>query len=199
MGTAGRTSPSSGAEHTISHLLEMSATALGRRAAHHGAQVGMASVTVARLWQSMRVRLLTGDCVVRPLEAGTMRDRVHDAFTHLDRTGAMARECWSAYERKLRWVNDNVARLQQVCDEWATHDPAIGALLADPDVLGRTLARAGAPVRPAELDPAPARGTTRWAVQNCHLMRDRFTIVDLAEVTGCWTDPDVDAALAGGR
>jgi len=48
MGLAGRTAPSSGTEHTVSHLLEMSAA--GRRRAHasHGSQVGVASVVARR-------------------------------------------------------------------------------------------------------------------------------------------------------
>lgn len=197
MGVAGRTSPSSGAEHTISHLLEMSATALHRNAAHHGAQVGVASVVVARIWAAMRARLSAGECTVRPLDASTLRERVHAAFTHLDRTGAMARECWSAYERKLQWANEHLADIQRVCDDWATHDASIGSLLVAPEALSATLASAGAPVTMTALDPAPAQGTARWAVQNCHLMRDRFTIVDLAEMTGFWTDRDVDDALSG--
>jgi glycerol-1-phosphate dehydrogenase [NAD(P)+] len=43
MGLAGTTAPASGAEHTVSHLLEMAATRQGRRSAYHGAQVGAAA------------------------------------------------------------------------------------------------------------------------------------------------------------
>jgi glycerol-1-phosphate dehydrogenase [NAD(P)+] len=197
MGVAGRTSPSSGAEHTISHLLEMSATALSRPSALHGEQVGAASVVVARVWAAMRERLRAGECVVRPMDPNELRARVHAAFTHLDRTGAMARECWSAYERKLSWINDHIEQVQAVCDGWVEHDEAVGALLATPRTLTETLESAGASASLCELDPGPARGTARWAVQNCHLIRDRFTIVDLAELTGFWTDQDVDQALAG--
>jgi glycerol-1-phosphate dehydrogenase [NAD(P)+] len=197
MGVAGRTSPSSGAEHTISHLLEMSATALSRPSAHHGEQVGAASVVVARVWAAMRERLRAGECVVRPGDPHELQARVHGAYTHLDRTGAMARECWSAYERKLLWINDHLDEVQAVCDSWAAHDEAVDALLATPQTLTETLESAGASSSLCDLDPGPARGTARWALQNCHLMRDRFTIVDLAELTGFWTDQDVDDALAG--
>jgi len=41
MGVAGQTSPSSGMEHVISHLLDMASTARGTDTAHHGAQVGV--------------------------------------------------------------------------------------------------------------------------------------------------------------
>jgi glycerol-1-phosphate dehydrogenase [NAD(P)+] len=175
----------------------MSATALARPSALHGEQVGAASVVVARIWAAMRERLQSGACVVRPLDPQELRTRVHDAFTHLDRTGAMARECWSAYERKLSWINDHIDQVQAVCDSWADHDPAVDGLLTTPEVLAGTLEAAGASAALCDLDFGPTRGTARWAVQNCHLMRDRFTIVDLAELTGFWTDQDVDRALSG--
>jgi glycerol-1-phosphate dehydrogenase [NAD(P)+] len=195
MGVAGRTSPSSGAEHTISHLLEMAADAQGRRAAPHGTQVGAASVAVARIWAAMRERLGAGDGRVAPLDEARLRARVREAFLPLDPTGAVAAECWSAYERKLRWVNGHQAELAAVCADWARYDAVVGPLLAEPAALAETLRTAGAAASLAELDPDPGPDAVRWAVANCHLMRDRFTIVDLAEVTGCWGPSDVDAAL----
>ena len=35
----------------------------------------------------------------------------------------------------------------------------------------------------------------RWALANCHLMRDRFTIADLAFLLGLWDTPAIDALL----
>jgi glycerol-1-phosphate dehydrogenase [NAD(P)+] len=196
MGVAGRTAPSSGTEHTISHLLDMRATAELRPTLPHGAQVGAASVVAADVWDSMRRRLLAGRTEVRPLDPGRMQARVRKAFLPLDPTGAVAQECWSSYERKLHWINDHVHRLQDVCDEWADVDTDAEDLLVGSPRLADTLRAAGAPARFADLDPAPAPEIARWALANCHLMRDRFTIVDLAEVTGAWTDEDVDAVWA---
>jgi glycerol-1-phosphate dehydrogenase [NAD(P)+] len=36
----------------------------------------------------------------------------------------------------------------------------------------------------------------RWALLNCHLMRDRFTVADLATFGNLWDEAAVDAALA---
>lgn len=196
MGIAGRTSPSSGAEHTISHLLEMHANAFQRSAASHGTQVGAATVAVSRIWAAMRRRLLAGQFALTPLDGVVLRERVAQAFLPLDPSGAVAAECWSAYERKLRWINTHLDEIRAVCTGWADHDAAVGELLAEPAALAGTLRTAGAPAALEELVPAPDTDAVRWAVANCHLMRDRFTIVDLAEVTGWWTEPDVDAALA---
>jgi glycerol-1-phosphate dehydrogenase [NAD(P)+] len=199
MGIAGRTSPSSGAEHTISHLLEMHANASHREAAAHGAQVGAATVVVARVWAAMRRRLRAGQFTVAPLDESRLHERVAAAFGPLDATGAVAAECWSAYERKLRWVNAHLAEIRTVCEGWADHDAGLGDLLAEPAGVEGALRAAGAPAALDELEPALPTDAIRWAVANCHLMRDRFTVVDLAEVTGWWTDPDVDNALAPHR
>jgi glycerol-1-phosphate dehydrogenase [NAD(P)+] len=195
MGIAGRTSPSSGAEHTISHLLEMKANAGQQIAAPHGAQVGAATVVVARVWAMLRERLRAGRFRVAALDETELGGRVARAFLPLDPSGAVAAECWSAYERKLSWINGHLPELRAVCEEWERYDAAIGALLAEPAALSGTLRAAGAAATLTELDPAPSRHAARWAVANCHLMRDRFTIVDLAEVTGCWGEDDVDEAL----
>jgi glycerol-1-phosphate dehydrogenase [NAD(P)+] len=196
MGIAGRTSPSSGTEHMISHLLDMRAHAEQRPGGRHGAQVGVGSVVAASIWETMRSRLGSGGQVVAPLPVDVMRQRIEDAFLVLDPSGTVAKECWSAYERKLTWINAHLPKLQAICDGWAGCDPTVGELLAAPTTLATTLRRAGAAARFADLDPAPSEATARWALANGHLMRDRFTIVDLAEVTGNWSADDVDRVWA---
>ena len=39
------------------------------------------------------------------------------------------------------------------------------------------------------------RPRLRWALANCHLMRDRFTVADLAFFMGMWDSSDVDGLL----
>src|SRR5207253_3704758 len=62
MGVAGRTSPGSGMEHTVSHLLEM-AEAPGESAPLHGAKVGALSVLATLLWERVRVAARAGRLV----------------------------------------------------------------------------------------------------------------------------------------
>ena len=57
LGAVGRTAPLSGAEHAISHLLDMAAMRTGVPTGLHGAQVGVASVVVAAMWQDLLERL----------------------------------------------------------------------------------------------------------------------------------------------
>ena len=193
MGVAGRTAPSSGAEHTISHLLEMRADALGVPSASHGSQVGVASVFAALVWQRVRQRLAAGDFVVDVANLAS-RERVVEAFAHLDPTGAMAQECWSGYERKADWIRGHEEQLRGVVDDWPILDETFAGLLAPAAELAGALRAAGAAVDFAELDPAPPEDAVLWALAHCNLVRDRFGIVDIAALLGVW-EPDDIASL----
>jgi glycerol-1-phosphate dehydrogenase [NAD(P)+] len=193
MGLAGTTAPASGAEHTVSHLLEMAAARQGRRSAYHGAQVGAAAVLAALVWRHVRQRVHAGAQLMQCPSDDQMRPEVFRAFSSLDPSGAMAEECWHDYQRKL-------ARWRQRHGDADQLDPAhledAASLLEEPAVLRAALQLSGAPAQMAQLDPPVDARTTRWALANCHLMRDRFTIIDLACLLGVWQPADVDAVLA---
>ncbi len=196
MGLAGTTAPASGAEHTVSHLIEMAATRQGRRSAYHGAQVGAAAVLAALVWQHVRERVRAGLVLLRCPADEQMRPAVLQAFGALDPSGALAEECWRGYRRKLaRWRERHGASGR--LDPAQLDDAA--RLLEQPAALTTALRRSGAPALMAELDPPVDPRTTRWALANCHLMRDRFTVVDLAFFLGIWQPADVDAVLAAAR
>jgi glycerol-1-phosphate dehydrogenase [NAD(P)+] len=193
MGLAGTTAPASGAEHTVSHLLEMSAARQGRRSAYHGAQVGVAAVLTAIVWRHVRQRVQAGARLLRCPSDHQMRPEVVRAFSTLDPSGAMAEECWREYQHKL-------ARWRERHGDEDQLDPAqleeAACLLEEPGVLQGALRRSGAPAQMSQLDPPVDAQTARWALASCHLMRDRFTIVDLAFLLGAWQPADVDAVLA---
>jgi glycerol-1-phosphate dehydrogenase [NAD(P)+] len=194
MGAAGRTAPSSGLEHTISHLLEMRADANGERSASHGSQVGVASVVAALAWRRVSDRLAEEGVTLLETNVAT-RERVLVAFADLDDTGATARECWRLYERKASWIRVHLRDLQRLVDEWSVHASEIERLLLPVEVLVTSLRDAQAPVRFDQLDPSPTDGEVAWALRNCHLLRDRFSVIDLADLMGAWTMDDVAAVL----
>jgi glycerol-1-phosphate dehydrogenase [NAD(P)+] len=134
MGVAGRTAPSSGSEHLVSHLLEMRGDALGLSTASHGSQVGAASVFAGIVWQHVRERITRGDCLA---DASNIADfeRVRAAFTHLDASGAMAEECWTNYQRKSKWIRLHLDDINGVLNDWTTHDVKIEALLEPPEFV----------------------------------------------------------------
>jgi glycerol-1-phosphate dehydrogenase [NAD(P)+] len=193
MGAAGRTAPSSGMEHTISHLLDMASN--GRNALH-GAQVGVATVIAALTWRHVRRRIADDGLRLMFPEAEPMLRRVRAAFDPIDPTGAMSRECMADYDAKLARWNASKDSLSALASAWPEHESALDGLLVDPVRLVEALRKVGAPLRFGQLDPPVDPATARWAVANCHLMRDRFTVADLAWFLGAWTDADVDAVLA---
>jgi glycerol-1-phosphate dehydrogenase [NAD(P)+] len=206
MGVAGRTAPLSGTEHTISHLLDMAAEVDGRDTAFHGAQVGVAAVIVALAWRRVLrdldpERITAGAAAADgPAKLEARRSRVAAAFDRLDVTGAATAECWSDYRRKVeRWEAAQDRRVAFARD-WPTHRRAIEALVLDPRSITEGLRTAGAPTRFSELDPPVPAGVARWAVASCHLMRDRFTLADLVELTGAtghgWDTAFADELLA---
>ena len=193
MGVAGRTSPGSGMEHTVSHLLEM-AEDHGEPSPLHGAKVGALTVLAALLWVRVRDAARRGALAeLRFPSPEEMKERVDDAFGPADPSGRMAAQCWHDYARKLERWHGTAESLRTLPDRWPAFDAELDALLAPPERLVGALRAAGAPTRLAELgireEPA------RWALANCHLMRDRFTVADLAFLIGIWEPADVDSLL----
>ncbi len=203
MGVAGSTAPSSGMEHAISHLLEMAATARGRPASFHGAQVGVASVVAARTWAHV-LRVIGDGGLDRDTglpDPDAVRDRIGRAFAAIDPGGSMAAECFDGYARKLRRLaSANAgAPLAALRSAWPAHRAALDAMLIDPGALAGTLRSAGLPARFGDLAEPVDDATARWAVANCPLLRQRFGVADLATLLGAWEEADVDEVLAAPR
>ena len=193
MGVAGTTAPSSGMEHTVSHLIDMAMHQRGVEAALHGAQVGVSTVVAATLWHRVLERLGARGVTLRSPREEEMAPRIRRAFAPLDPSGDMGDECWRLYSRKLaRWVA-NRDRLQRV--DWGEVARSARELLVEPAALCGALAAGGAPVRFSQLDPPIDEAVVRWALLNCHLMRDRFSIADLAFLLGVWDEREVDGVL----
>jgi glycerol-1-phosphate dehydrogenase [NAD(P)+] len=196
MGIAGRTAPVSGTEHTVSHLLDMAAARSGRPTGLHGAQVGVATLAVAVAWDRVLEtldpeRLLDG----RETEDAAARLRIEAAFASLDDSGTMAAECWTAYRRKLERWRASTAAIRRLVAGWDDVRTEIRGLLGSPAAIARALLDAGGPATFEQLDPAVNRQTAVWALMNGHLIRDRFTVADLARFGGIWTDAFVGAAI----
>jgi glycerol-1-phosphate dehydrogenase [NAD(P)+] len=188
LGIAGRTSPISGTEHTVSHLLDMAAAREDRRTGLHGAQVGVAALAVSVAWRRI-LDSLDPEALVRAETpaASTMRARIDEAFRRLDPSGTMAAECWSQYRTKLaRWDAARDVRSGVVAG-WATIRAELEDVLGRPADIARALRAAGAAATFDELDPPATADQAAWALLNGHLIRDRFTLADHAWFGGAWS------------
>ncbi len=199
MGIAGQTSPSSGMEHTVSHLLDMANNSRHTANAHHGAQVGVATVVVAILWKRIRQKLADGrlEPVLLP-SALDAEVTVRSAFDWMDPDGATATECWTDYSQKLEHLRavDAPELVAAAMTHWSSHETALDDLLESPENIVTALRDAGAPTRFSELENPSEPDDVVWALTNCHLMRNRFTIADLAYLSGNWTPELVAGALS---
>jgi glycerol-1-phosphate dehydrogenase [NAD(P)+] len=198
MGVAHQTSPSSGMEHTVSHMLDMAKGARGEDTAHHGAQVAVATAVASILWSRMARRLADGGLDgFRLLDDADARARIDEAFGWMDADGATADECWKDYSKKLAHLRSigASAALAAAEAEWPRHAATLRTMLESPARIVAALEAAGAPTRFSALDRPASHDDVVWALTHCHLMRNRFTIADLAFATGWWTDDEVRSVL----
>src|SRR6266480_4580130 len=107
--------PISGSEHVTSHVLDMIADHYRRGLALHGAQVGVATITAAQLYQhflsSFEPEEVDFDSCY-PDDA-VLQARMERLIVKIDASGAMARECWSDYSKKLKLWCQNRRRFEQ--------------------------------------------------------------------------------------
>lgn len=203
LGIAGRTAPISGSEHAISHLLDMAAARTGEPTELHGAQVGVAAVVTAALWQEVLERFDPERALAAPPLPAVAQARIARTFADFDPTGEMADECWRLYRRKLAaWTAGEEAR-RAFAARWPAHRATLAQGLVSPERIAAMLTAAGAPTRFSELSPTADLAVARWAVSSAHLLRDRFGVLDLVDLTGSWTDREISrvlerAAAAGG-
>ena len=201
LGIAGKTAPLSGVEHLVSHLIDMAAEQHGLPFAFHGAQVAVAALPVAAAWEAFLdgfdPRSLDLDRLFP--DAGELEPAVRRAFSEIDPSGAVGDECWSDYEKKLAVWHGARHSVEGFLKDWEGHRAKIREMVLPPEKLGEALRAAGAPTRFGALDPPVSPETVRWALRNCHLMRNRFTLADLLFFSGSWDENFIERILARAR
>ncbi|MFM2720179.1 iron-containing alcohol dehydrogenase [Microbacterium mcarthurae (nom. nud.)] len=197
IGEAGSTAPLSGVEHLVSHVLDMAALAEGGEHDLHGAQVGVASVLSAALWDvaltEERVFDVGPDDLVVPLG---LEERVRAVWHPVDSSGALGDECWRAVETKMRrWVAA-APMIEDFFHRRREHVSTLRALAADPALPVAALRAWGAPTTFAQLRPAVSADRARWALEALPFMRDRMSLADLLVLAGRWNDDLFDRVFA---
>ena len=197
-GVAGTTACLSGVEHLISHMLDLYHGQHHLPMGLHGAQVGVATVVAASAWEMCFERMASSrpsQLAPSALDEAAARERIDRAFGGLDPTGRIAAECWSDYSRKLQACHDKLDVVTGLLQSWLDHEPELRGLVRPAELVGGGLRAASVPATFSELDPSVDPGLARWAIENCSLMRNRFTVVDLLTLLGWWTSDDVTEVL----
>jgi len=171
MTLAGGSHPASQGEHLISHYAEMMGDPAWP-ATLHGEQIGVTTLTMARLQE----RMLDGG----PPRLGATRATEADLVAHFGpELGAACRDAFAPKRLDAARAESLSARLAAA---WPAIQARIARAMRPAHAIERALEAAGAPVAPAGL--GWTAGFYRDAVLHARFIRDRFTFLDLADDGG---------------
>ena len=193
--TYGReSSPVSGFEHVVSHMLDLGADHFGRQTANHGSQVAVAGIPalIALGWLLDGLDPATVDIEKCYPTREAMERRVKDTFAEFDPTGAMGAECWNDYRQKLEGWYEARPKFEAFLADWENKKAHLESLMTRVEPYVTALEKAKHPLYFEELNVPVPESQARWAYHNAHLMRKRFSSSDLIFFLGwlddAWTD-----------
>lgn len=198
MGIVGSTAPASGTEHAVSHLLEMERSRQGMPAAAHGMQVTVATRLAVRVWQLVDSTIRSAPVQIREPGETTSRDAVVRAFAEFDER--TVDECWTAYSAKRNWLLAHQSAVESLVFDWDAF--VRSSTLPSPEQFDEISHASGLPTRAEDLGMGYDEDLLFWALRSSHVLRERISIVDLADLLGVWSDETArsivtDAATAG--
>jgi glycerol-1-phosphate dehydrogenase [NAD(P)+] len=187
-------SPVSGYEHVVSHMLDMSAEHYDRPIGNHGSQCAVAGIPtligMGWLLDNLDPAKVDIDRCYPSYEV--MEERVRAAFAEIDPTGASGAECWSDYKKKLDGWYLARPQFEQFLADWDSQKAHLESLMLRVEPYVRSLNASGHPMLFDELNVPIPEDQARWAYHNAHLMRKRFFASDIVYFMGWfdegWTD-----------
>jgi glycerol-1-phosphate dehydrogenase [NAD(P)+] len=189
---AGESAPLSGLEHVTSHMLDLSAEHFGREVGNHGSQCGLATALVLiafdELMNSVDVATAEPRFLSKGLDLGAEEQSVRDAFGPIDASGAVWKECWSDYRKKLDVWNSSEEAVAHFQSDWTTHRSELLSYLTTPEQFMAALAATGHPLHFENVTPGIPEDQARWAFAHARLMRKRISIADVLYFFGAWDD-----------
>lgn len=172
--------PAAGAEHYVSHYLDMKLIWEGRPAVLHGAKVGLATIQVAKHYE--RVAHLTRRQVSERLQASTPFDRSREIERIRAAYGPMADQVVVDQAPFLDLTGHAYNKLRdEIIERW-DEIRAIASRVPSSDSLAKLLHAAGGATRPAELGLSEEELTL--ALEVSHYLRNHFTVMKLNRILG---------------
>jgi glycerol-1-phosphate dehydrogenase [NAD(P)+] len=145
-----------------------------------------------RVWQLVGSALRSGGAKVRVPDETTGRDAVAHAFSEFE--PQTAEECWTAYSAKRNWLLEHKSRVETLVSDW---DAFAGSLsVPSPEQFDDVSHASGLPTRATDLAAGYDDDLLFWALRNSHLLRERISIVDLADLLGVWSDDTARSIVA---
>lgn len=168
MTIAGTSSPASGGEHMISHVLDMTAARDGQPHDLHGRQVGLGTIFACALYE-------------RVLQQESPEFDMQDEKTDSAYWKTLSDVVENEHALKRRRVQRAFERLTQP-GMWDRLRSTLAPLTRPPADIKRCLRDASAAHGVADI--GCSRDRFLAAALHAHQMRERFTIIDLARMTG---------------
>ena len=190
MGLANESAPASGSEHVMSHLIDMASPVRGTGICYHGTQVAVSGIFSSLIWQYLLTEFDPAKVDVERCypDPADMEKRVRAAFDWLDGEHRASEECWQDYRQKLERWHGSRAAFVSFLENFDEFKKTAAAWVKDPAYLAACMHAAGAPCHYKDLNYPVDAKTAVWAVTNCHLMRKRFSVIDLLNYCGVWDD-----------
>lgn len=186
MTVAGSSAPASGGEHLISHALNLTARYEGRKPLLHGEQVALGSRISAGVYTRLLAQSLPRRFPRRETKRG-LEARIRELAPDLP--AGIREVVLSEGARKLRKVS-----LESIRTAWPEILKIAGRAAEEWEKNRAALEAAGALPTCGELDIA--RSQIRRAALLAPWLRDRYTILDLAETLGTleeWVGETIDS------
>ena len=176
----GNSRPAAGAEHYVSHYLEMKLVWEGRPAILHGAKVGLATLLVARHYELLG-QLPRQEAIDR-LKASLLPDREQEVRRIVAAYGPIGEKVVGEQAPFLDLTSYTYDQLKQkIVDRWADIQ-AIAATVPSPQALADLLRMVGGPIEPAAIGLSDEE--VALALDCSHYLRNRFTILKLSRILG---------------
>jgi glycerol-1-phosphate dehydrogenase [NAD(P)+] len=175
------TTPMSGFEHVMSHVLDLQAEIAHFPLAVHGAQVALATLAGTEMYQrflsDFDSTTLNLDTCYPGMDA--MKKKIEESFNTIDPSGKAGAECWADYKHKLEKWHAHRNDFEAVLKDWKSLRAELAKETRSSKVILQILETVGAPVRWSQLEPAVNEKQARFAFLNASLMRKRLTLGDL--------------------
>jgi glycerol-1-phosphate dehydrogenase [NAD(P)+] len=180
------TTPMSGFEHVMSHVLDLQAEIEHAPLTVHGSQVALATLAGLEMYNRFLsdfrpAELKLDDCYP---DVYTMKARIENSFASIDPSGKAGTECWSDYQKKLGEWQAHRKDFELVLKDWDSVRLHLQEETRPPELVSQILEAVGAPVRWSQLKPTINEKQSRFAFLHASLMRKRLTLGDLLIFTG---------------
>lgn len=175
------TTPFSGFEHVMSHILDLQGELAHRPLAQHGTQVALSTIIGAETYRRVFREFDPAEVSVERCYPAqdTMHRLIMDVFASIDPSGKVGEECWSDYAVKLEQWHAHRQDFEAFLADWPEVQAQLAAFSRPPERLAELLHAVGSPLRFDQMEPPAQEDHVRFAFFTASLMRKRFSVGDL--------------------